>query len=173
MKTIISGGQTGVDQGALYAAKDLNYNTEGYMPKGFKTENGLNPEMATLFNLKEADEGYASRDKKNVDISDSLIAFLSSKPLTGKGSLTTLNYAITGNYEFKMLEKPDNNYSLINGKIPCLVIWDPFQDDFLSISLIQSFCKDKGRILYSGGCESTFPGIQEKTRELIVKALQS
>lgn len=41
---IISGGQTGADQGALVAAKQLGIETGGWTPRGFLTEAGPCPE---------------------------------------------------------------------------------------------------------------------------------
>jgi hypothetical protein len=35
---IISGGQTGADQGGLFAAEILKIKTGGYAPKGYRTE---------------------------------------------------------------------------------------------------------------------------------------
>ncbi len=41
---IVSGGQTGVDQGALEAALDLGLVWGGWVPKGWRAENGTVPE---------------------------------------------------------------------------------------------------------------------------------
>jgi len=51
--TIISGGQNGVDQAALEAAKELGIPTGGYMPKGFITLDGPRPEFAALYGTTE------------------------------------------------------------------------------------------------------------------------
>jgi predicted Rossmann-fold nucleotide-binding protein len=50
IKKIISGGQTGVNQAALDAARKLNIAHGGWIPKGRKTENGPLP---VKYNLKE------------------------------------------------------------------------------------------------------------------------
>lgn len=50
---IISGGQTGADQGALVGAKQLGIPTGGWMPKGFLTECGFCPALAEAFGMKE------------------------------------------------------------------------------------------------------------------------
>lgn len=43
---VISGGQTGVDQAALRAAKAARIPTGGYAPKGWLTEDGPAPWLA-------------------------------------------------------------------------------------------------------------------------------
>ncbi|MBO7684653.1 MAG: hypothetical protein J6T51_08020 [Kiritimatiellae bacterium] len=40
---IVSGGQTGVDRGALQAAMDLGLPWGGWAPKGWRAENGTIP----------------------------------------------------------------------------------------------------------------------------------
>jgi hypothetical protein len=52
--TIISGGQTGADQGGLEGAAMAGFLTGGFMPKGFKTEYGSMPELADKYRLIEA-----------------------------------------------------------------------------------------------------------------------
>jgi hypothetical protein len=68
IKKIISGGQTGVDQGALLAAIDLGIEHGGYCPKGRRCESGKIPD---IFNLQELDTyDYAARTEKNILESD-------------------------------------------------------------------------------------------------------
>ncbi len=73
---IISGAQTGADIAGLKAAKKFDYETGGFMPKGFKTTDGAKPEWAEEFGLREgAKENYASRTFINVKISNATIRF--------------------------------------------------------------------------------------------------
>lgn len=73
---IISGGQTGADQGGLYAAKELGLETGGTMPKGFRTQLGPNPDLAKQFNLKEhISPSYVPRTAQNIRDSDATIVF--------------------------------------------------------------------------------------------------
>jgi hypothetical protein len=68
---IISGGQTGADQGALAAAKHLGLQTGGFMPRGYATEAGPRPEFATLYGMREhAGSGGLPRTEANVCESD-------------------------------------------------------------------------------------------------------
>lgn len=71
---IISGGQTGADQGALFAAETLNIPTGGYIPKGFRTDTGPSPKLATRFGLLEhTSAAYADRTIANVMASDATL----------------------------------------------------------------------------------------------------
>lgn len=73
---IISGGQTGADQGGLRAAKDLGLGTGGYAPKGWKTEDGPAPWLGTEYDLVESDSPYyEDRTRLNVYLADGTIIF--------------------------------------------------------------------------------------------------
>jgi hypothetical protein len=64
MVKIISGGQTGADQGALDAAIKVGVSHGGWIPKGRKTEDGRLPEN---YCLKETSSShYSQRTKRNV-----------------------------------------------------------------------------------------------------------
>lgn len=68
---IISGGQTGADRGALIAAKEAGFQTGGWMPKGFIAQDGMHPEFAELYGMKETESPkYAPRTALNVRDSD-------------------------------------------------------------------------------------------------------
>jgi hypothetical protein len=68
---IISGGQTGADQGGLAAAKKLGLSTGGLMPRGFLTEAGARPDFAALYGMKEHwDASYIARTEANVRDAD-------------------------------------------------------------------------------------------------------
>lgn len=54
---VISGGQSGVDQAALRAARAAGIPTGGSMPRGFLTEDGPRPDFAELYGLVELDSG--------------------------------------------------------------------------------------------------------------------
>jgi hypothetical protein len=67
---IISGGQTGADQGGLMAGEDLGLPTGGWAPRGWKTEVGAAPWLAR-FGLREfMQAGYPPRTRANVQDSD-------------------------------------------------------------------------------------------------------
>ena len=89
IKKIISGGQTGVDQGALDAAIKYSYPYGGWIPKGRLTENGPLPDE---YKLKEMpNKNYPDRTEKNVLASDGTVIITHGK-LT-EGSALTKKFA--------------------------------------------------------------------------------
>jgi len=71
---IISGGQTGVDQAALRAAKALGIETGGTMPLGWLTEDGPRPEFAELYGMVESHSPhYVVRTEANAASADMTI----------------------------------------------------------------------------------------------------
>jgi hypothetical protein len=65
---IISGGQTGVDRGALDAALALGFPCGGWCPSGWIDESGVIPDRYPLKELKKG--GYKRRTIQNIDDSD-------------------------------------------------------------------------------------------------------
>lgn len=72
---IISGGQTGADQGALFAAKALGIRTGGYAPRGWKTESGPSPWLADYGLVEHKSDNYMSRTRENVKLADATVIF--------------------------------------------------------------------------------------------------
>lgn len=68
IKKVISGGQTGADQGALFGAGNLP--TGGYAPARFWTEDGPAPWLGTVYGLTETNGHYARRTRMNVQAAD-------------------------------------------------------------------------------------------------------
>lgn len=86
---IISGGQTGADQGALIAAARAGIATGGWAPRDFRTETGPQPMLGTLYGLKEhRSADYPARTAANVKDSDGTIWF---------GTTTSRGYSCTRN----------------------------------------------------------------------------
>jgi hypothetical protein len=73
---IVSGGQTGADQGALAAAGTIGLETDGWMPRGFRTQAGPRPDIAARYGLREhASPYYPPRPKANVLLGDATLVF--------------------------------------------------------------------------------------------------
>ena len=73
---IISGGQTGADQGALHGARLAGLETGGAAPKGYWTENGGEPDLLGGYGLIETvSTGYPPRTRINVMNSDGTLIF--------------------------------------------------------------------------------------------------
>lgn len=89
VRRVISGGQTGADQGGLAAAKECKIETGGWAPKGFRTLKGYNLKLGELFGLKEhKSSAYPPRTYANVRDSDGTIRF--AKSFDSPGELCTL-----------------------------------------------------------------------------------
>lgn len=87
MELIISGGQTGADQGGLLAARDLGIPTGGWAPQDYLTEDGPQPLLLTGLGLKEYHvPGYPARTEANICSSDATVIFGN---LSGLGSKLT------------------------------------------------------------------------------------
>lgn len=142
---IISGGQTGADQGGLEAADALDLETGGTMPKGFQTEDGTNPELAQQYGLTEGSDGYRARTKKNILDADATVLF---GRMSSPGSKLTLN--LCRQFDMPFFVNPPHEQ---------IVTW------------LRAF--DEVDILnVAGNRESKNPGIQTRVRHTLVAALQ-
>ena len=88
LKKIISGGQTGVDRGALDAALSVDFPVGGWCPQHRKAEDGVIPARYPLLELDGA--GYPERTRKNVIDSDGTLILYFAE-LEG-GSLMTKRF---------------------------------------------------------------------------------
>src|SRR5215471_15813176 len=87
MLRIISGGQTGADQGGLLAARELAIPSGGTAPQGWWTESGTDKQLLRSFGLTECFEpGYDARTKRNVLDSDGTL--LLGSYATGGSAMT-------------------------------------------------------------------------------------
>jgi hypothetical protein len=90
LERICSGGQSGVDTGALLAAYALDIPTSGWAPEGWLTEAGPEEEFMRAMGLTECTRaGYAARTELNVKQSDGTLIVSDSPQLTG-GTYDTL-----------------------------------------------------------------------------------
>lgn len=147
LKKIISGGQTGADQGGLIAGKSLGLYTGGYVPKDYQTENGPNTSLK-VFGVQESPMcGYNPRTLANIKDSDATIII---GKLSSPGSKLTKKLAIENH-------KP---IFLLNGKIT-----DKIVDEF-KIFLV----KNKVEVLnVAGNRESVNPGIARYVYKFLCK----
>lgn len=76
---IISGGQSGVDQGALDFALDHHFDCGGYCPKGRISEMGTIPFRYPVIELES--EEYIDRTRKNIIESDATLSIKDDKEL--------------------------------------------------------------------------------------------
>ena len=83
MLKIISGGQTGVDRGALEAALDFGVECGGWCPAGRLAEDGTIPKRYPVVELVNA--GYTERTAQNVADSDGTLIISNGEPIGGTG----------------------------------------------------------------------------------------
>ena len=152
---IISGGQTGADQGALAAAYRLGIPTGGWMPRGFLTEAGPRPDFARLYDMREHQEAdYVARTEANVRESD---ATLIIGDASSGGTRATKGFC--GKH-----------------RKPCLVV--PWRSgDPVPLGKIREFLDWLGardvRILnVAGNRESLQPGLHEAVLNFLLAALK-
>ena len=146
---IISGGQTGVDRGALNAALNRSFPCGGWCPAGRRAEDGPVP---THYPLKEMSTNqYLDRTRRNVKDSDGTLIITRGTP-TG-GTKHTIYYA-------HQLSKPH-------------IIIDLEKD--VNASVICTWIKtSKIKILnVAGPRESTCPGISDETAQLVELVLDT
>jgi hypothetical protein len=70
---IISGGQTGVDQGALFAAHKHGLATGGWAPRSYRTNQGLMPILRAFSLLEDSSPDYGPRTKRNLLAADATL----------------------------------------------------------------------------------------------------
>ncbi len=94
VQKIISGGQTGVDQVAILAARALGIPTGGTAAKGWSTEDGPAPWLED-YGLEECDRaGYPARTIENVRKSSATVIFGDPE---SSGSRLTINACLRHN----------------------------------------------------------------------------
>ncbi len=90
LRKVISGGQTGVDQAGLEAARLCGITTGGYAPKGYRTLSGPNEKLKTVYSLQESKfSSYKCRTYQNVKMSHGTIII--AKKFSSAGTVCTKN----------------------------------------------------------------------------------
>ncbi len=142
---VVSGGQTGVDRGALEAAMESGLETGGWCPRGRLAEDGRIPERYAVL---EFDSGrYEARTEQNV--------------IDSGATLVLCRQQVSGGtqYTCEMAEH--------HGR-PCLVV-DPDAPD--SISATRDWLKRTlpDTLNVAGPRESKDAGIQELARKWLIR----
>lgn len=143
---IISGGQTGADQGGLYAAEKIGFEIGGEAPNHYRTETGNNPKLLRdRFGLTESGYySYVPRTVENVKNSD--ITMIFSHYDASAGTKQTIRAC-------KELHK---KYILV----------DPFKKDIGSEIIDFIVYNNPNVINIAGNRESVCEGIQRKVCDI-------
>lgn len=154
---VISGFQTGADIAGVKAAKKCGIETGGFIPKGWRTENGAKPHYKSLYNAVETETyNYKERTYQNVYISDCTIIF---DYIKSTGSLFTKKCC-------EDLRKP--YLYLVKNDI------DNFNDCLIKITtFLQSINNDDIVINIAGNRESKAPNIEKIVYNILIKIFQS
>jgi Circularly permutated YpsA SLOG family len=100
LEKIVSGGQTGVDRGALDAALAASFPCGGWCPLGRKAEDGAIPQRYPLNEMSVP--GYRTRTRQNVLDSDGTLIVFFGAP--SGGTLETLRIAEEAGKPFLTLD---------------------------------------------------------------------
>ena len=147
---IISGGQTGVDRGALDAALELGMEVAGWCPRGRRAEDGALSQHYPLEETESAD--YLVRTELNVRDSDGTLILAEREPLTG-GTAATKNFA-------RKHTKPVLVVRLDDG------------EDVALVAIAEWLARAQIAVLnVAGPRESGAPGIEARARALMRKLL--
>jgi hypothetical protein len=143
---IVSGGQTGVDRGALEAAIALGIAHGGWCPRGRLAEDGSVPSRYEL--VENESYNYKVRTTQNVEDSDATL-ILHLRPLSG-GTLLTKRVAAR-------LRKP----------------YASFEIDDENIDSIRNWLAETRPVVLNiaGPRESSEPGIETRSAEFLIRIL--
>jgi hypothetical protein len=149
LRRIVSGGQTGVDRGALDAAIELGLEHGGWCPRGRRAEDGSIP---LSYQLSEtASARYPARTKQNVIESDATLLFYRDR----LHRRTELTFRLVQHYA-----KPFLLVDLQSPSDPAMVLEWILGEQVKTLNV-------------AGPRESSSPGIARQTREFLTDCLAS
>lgn len=153
MLKIISGGQTGADQGALEAAEALHFPMGGYMPKHFRTQDGNRPEFQLRFNMIETNSmNYPERTLLNIQQSNATLWIGDTKSPGGRLTIK----AVRQNHKPLLILSYDKSVPKYT-YVKQIVEWlDTIKPEILNVA---------------GNGEEMNPGIQQHTKRVLEVAL--
>jgi hypothetical protein len=180
----ITGGQTGASSIPLILSEMYPVKTKGCMPKRFKRDDGRGEEIALRYNLSECDGSYQEADTANALSCDALMAFLQTKPLTGRGTMQTVSLLTHGIYRWKNaegewdfydIECPEEDDHGLKYRVfgpdrgggesstkPVLVLWDLNADNISKFAFVVKDFLDSFKpnaLMFAGPTSETCPSI--------------
>ncbi|MCA9079458.1 MAG: putative molybdenum carrier protein [Planctomycetaceae bacterium] len=151
LEQIVSGGQTGVDRGALNAALGADFPCGGWCPKGRLAEDGPIPDLYPLVETTTA--LYAARTRMNVRDSDGTLILTFGSPTGG----TALTQRIVRDLKRPLLLLDLKRMPVADGVQPVLRWLARHPIHVMNVA---------------GPRESTTPGIQQRTHTLLTEVLR-
>lgn len=153
LRKIISGGQTGADQGALAACLQMKFPYGGWVPQGRRTEKGKVPAKYRM--RQHWSRHYPPRTEKNVKNSDGTVIFTYGKP--DGGSLLTIAFA---KQHGKPCLKADLNqpHEEVVAKV---IYW------------LKRRCPDNGILNVAGSRRSKAPGIHMDVKRIVREVIRA
>ena len=155
---IVSGGQTGVDQGALEAAVALGLDWGGWAPKGWRAENGTVPAAFRERMREHESANYVVRTRMNVADSHATLILADAYPIGG-GTLRTRDFCTN-------LMRPHLVVSF--GEADAAAKARRWLGEFLAAGRPVPFVLN-----VAGPRESKSPGIQSRARAFLVEVLSA
>ncbi len=153
LKKIISGGQTGADQGALEGAKEAGLFTGGTAPRGWKTETGSQEVLLKSYGLIQSNSPtYRPRTISNIHNSDGTLIF--GDPSSPGSALTE-----------KMCRYYNEPYTVVN--------WRRSRIGGATLESVAWWIEAKSieTLNVAGSRESGNPGIHKATHDFIVNLI--
>ncbi len=156
VRSIMSGGQTGADRGALEAAHDLGLSRGGWAPEGWRAEDGQIPLWYRAGMMQSPSSSYRVRTRANVEASHGTLIVSLGELAVDSGSYLTAALARTV------------------GK-PCIHMTIDKLANPTGAAIVREWLEGKSirTLNVAGPRESREPGIQAATRGALVALLCS
>ena len=180
IEKIISGGQTGADQGGLEAGKELGIETGGQCPLGWKTEKGPQEELLSSYGLiQHWSSDYNKRTEANIHNSDATVIFGNVNSVGSK-----LTYRLCQKLRRPCLlistealddaSRPKNLVETFRTEFNSRLISEERAERWGTSNSLPDFIKHNNILVLNvaGNRESKNPGIQEKVKCFLIQALK-
>lgn len=156
LRKVISGLQMGADIAGVIAAKHCGLKTSGWMPKGFKTEQGYYPFFAEIFGAKETQsDGYGTRTDWNARDSDGTLIVSSNWRSPG----TVMTKRVCTNYGKPTLDITFNKQSTPEALADRVIDW--IYNEHIQVLNV------------AGNRESVSPGIKVWATRLLIEVFHT
>jgi hypothetical protein len=154
LRSIISGGQTGADRGALDAARDVGLHRGGWAPLGWRAEDGMIPIEYRDGMQESASAAYPVRTRQNIEASDGTLVVSLGELTADSGSMLTSKLA-------RKLGKP------------CLALTVDRLELSVGRAIVRGWLEGASIVTLNvaGPRESREPGIQAATRAVLAKMI--